>query len=248
MSNSPLPLIETRNLRKSFRVGDETIPVLKGIDLSVYNNDFLVVVGPSGCGKSTLLHVILGLEPPTSGTVSLFGVDLYAQTSEDDRAVLRRSDIGIVFQQPNWIRALSVIDNVAFPLWMKGVDKKTAHALGLKRLDEVGMLAYADRNPFELSNGQQQRIAVARALAIRPNIIIADEPTGNLDRNSGVELMRLLKNLHDKDNKTIIIVTHAVEYISYGDRVVQMLDGKITREYTGKEITELQSKLNAVLA
>jgi len=238
--------IEVVDIHKSFKVGDQYVEVLRGINFEVLIGGFALVVGPSGCGKSTLLHTILGLEPPSSGKVFFFGKDLYHDSTEDSRSLFRKKHIGMVYQQPNWIKALNVVENISFPLTLLGVGKVEAISEAYKILDQVGMEGWANYIPTELSSGQQQRISLARALVHYPEVIIADEPTGNLDYKSGQRIMDMLSGLTKEQRKTVVMVTHDLEYIRYADTVIQMLDGQIVSVYHGddknKALAELMAK------
>ncbi len=221
-------LIEVKNLFKSFRVGTQDVEVLKNISVNIPYGDFTLILGPSGCGKSTLLHVLLGLEPPTQGSVKFLDVNLYEQTDEDARSDFRKNHLGMVYQQPNWVKALSVLENVAFPLLLLGIDTPHAMSKAREMIKQVQMEEWMNYRPTELSGGQQQRVALARALINNPQIIIADEPTGNLDYNSGENIMELFDKLNKETGKTVIMVTHDLEYLKYAKSVIRMLDGEIT--------------------
>jgi putative ABC transport system ATP-binding protein len=236
--------IEVKNLQKSFMIGGQNVLILKDINFSVQSKDYMIIFGPSGCGKSTLLHTILGLEPPTSGTVLFLSSDFYAGTTEDDRAVIRKQHIGMIYQQPNWIKSLTVIENVAFPLTLLGYEREAAFVEAHKQLAGVEMDNWAGYKPNDLSSGQQQRIALARALVNNPQIIIADEPTGNLDYDSGQTVMRLLQSLNTDQGKTIIMVTHDLEYLQFSKSAVKMLDGRIVGNYTEKDKPQLFKELH----
>lgn len=236
------PILLAHDIFKSFPVGAADVPVLRGISFTVASGDFLVIFGPSGCGKSTFLHTVLGLEPPTSGTVSIFGTDLYADgMTDDDRSEFRKRHIGMVYQQPNWIRSLSVVENVAFPLALLGEEKRVATERARQALSLAGMLDRESYFPMDLSSGQQQRVALARAIVTDPDIIIADEPTGNLDYESGQALMELLKALNGKADKTVIMVTHDLEYLGFAKTAIRMFDGKIVGSYDEHTRDELMS-------
>lgn len=233
-------IIKIWDVSKSFDVGMQKVKVLKGITFNVKINDFLIIFGPSGCGKSTLLHTILGLEEPSSGYISYLGKDIYEtaieqMTTDDERADFRKLNVGMVYQQANWIKSLNVWENIAFPLTLLGIDKVERKNKALETLKEVEMLDWADYIPMQLSSGQQQKIALARALISNPRLIIADEPTGNLDFDSGQELMKLLNKLNTEKQKTIIMVTHDLEYLKYAKTTVKMFDGQIIGIYNGTE-------------
>lgn len=228
-----LPVIDIRGLTKSFQVGEQEIPVLKGIDLKIEVNDFVIIFGPSGCGKSTLLYSILGLEVPTSGSVSILDTDIYRGKSEDDRTEFRKRHIGMVYQQSNWVNSLTVVENVALPLILSGKSRAESLKTAWEMLSISHMANWADYKPAELSSGQQQKVAVARALITNPEIIIADEPTGNLDFDSGQNFIYLLADLNHV-GKTVVMVTHDLEYLKQAKTAVRMLDGKIVEIYDGK--------------
>jgi putative ABC transport system ATP-binding protein len=230
------PIIEVKNVYKSFKVGKGEVPVLKGINLQIEAGEFVIIFGPSGCGKSTLLNTIVGLEKPTSGEVTVIGEKFYDK-KPDERATIRRRKFGIIHQQPSWVKSLNVIENVAFPLCIEGESerkalKRASVILNLFRLEE-----FEKNLPTELSGGQQQRVTVTRALISEPLILIADEPTGNLDTVSAADLMYALQFLNSESKRTIIMVTHNPEYESYADKVVKMEDGRI-KEIKVRKVVE----------
>lgn len=231
----PTTLITVQDLHKTFTVKSAQVPVLKGINLTVTMGEFIILTGPSGSGKSTLLHIILGLEPPTSGSVTFLGHDLYDQLDEDGRTEIRKKQVGMVYQQPNWIKALTVLENIMFALRINGFTHLAAAQEAEAVLKLVGMQNWRDYIPTELSSGQQQKIALARAMVTNPWIIVADEPTGNLDFQSGEELMGLLQQLNSK-GKTIIMVTHDLEYMAFASRSLIMFDGKIVGQANQQEL------------
>lgn len=228
MQTKQSPTVEVKGIRKNFLVGEEQSEVLKGIDLTIDFGEFVIIFGPSGCGKSTLLNTMLGLERPTSGSVSVRGQDIYSM-SEDKRAAFRLQKFGVVYQQPNWIRSLNVIENVAFPLNIAGMSNYKA----MKKAKEILYLFNLDRfekyYPMELSGGQQQKLSTCRALITNPWIILADEPTGNLDTATAADLMCDFKVLNEESKRTIIMVTHNLDYERYATKVVYMEDGMIKR-------------------
>ena len=232
-------IIEINNLKKSFSMKDSEVSVLKGINIKVKQGEFAIIFGPSGCGKSTLLHCILGLEKPTSGQVLVEGKDFYSM-DEDGRALYRRYHVGMVFQQPLWISALNIIENVSFPLHLLELDEKEILERSKKNLELVGMDKWADYMPSELSGGQQQKVTLARALSIDPLMIIADEPTGNLDTVSGRELLETFLKLVDL-GKTIVMVTHDLEYLKYATKIYHMLDGEVVEEIEVSKNTRLKN-------
>lgn len=220
-------VVVVRGLTKKFTVGESEIQVLDGIDLEIDQGDFAMLVGPSGCGKSTLLHIIYGLEAPTKGEVFIKGTDIWSHT-KNWRADFRNSSVGFIPQQAFWLKALSVLENVAVPSIIGGL----SYHKGLKRaaqmLELVEMSDWGKHRPYDLSGGQQQRIALARALLLNPWFIIADEPTGNLDQRSGVQLMDLIKSFNERFKITVLMVTHNPKQYKYATKVFEMLDGKIS--------------------
>ncbi len=226
-------IMQLSGIFKSFTVGTQEIEIIRGVDFKINQGDFLIIFGPSGCGKSTILNIILGLEPPTKGMVNFLGRDIYKYNS-DERAQIRKKEIGMVYQQANWIKALNVLENVAFPLTLMGIplferERKAAEVLKL-----VGMETKANQLPSELSSGQQQRVSLARALISNPSLIIADEPTGNLDSKAGETIMSLFEEFNQK-GKTVIMVTHDLEYLSFATRAINISDGKVIGEYSAND-------------
>lgn len=229
-------IIDTIDLSKTFEVKTSRVPVIKKVNLSIHEGEFVVVTGPSGCGKSTLLHILLGLEQPTSGKIILLGKNIYSDLDEDGRTQLRKENVGMIYQQPNWIKALTVLENVMFALRINGESDEVARDKSKQMLKMVDMLDWQDYIPTELSSGQQQKVALARAVITSPKLIIADEPTGNLDFNSGNELMKLLKRLNEEGN-TVIMVTHDLEYLTYASRSLIMFDGQIVEEASSHDLS-----------
>lgn len=220
------PLIRVKDVYKSFQVGRGKVDVLKGINLDIYPGEFVIIFGPSGCGKSTLLNTIVGLERPTTGQVMVAHKNFYEEKA-DQRAKTRLKSFGIIYQQSNWVKSLNVMENVALPMCIGGSRERKAlkqakELLELFRLDE-----FAKNIPTELSGGQQQRVSVTRALVTNPAILIADEPTGNLDTVSAADLMYVLQFLNSESKRTIIMVTHNPDYDKYATKIVRMEDGKI---------------------
>lgn len=231
-------LLTCSAIKKSYQVGVQKVPVIKDISLDVVEGDFMVIFGPSGCGKSTLLHILLGLEAPSEGKVLMDERNLYTSYNEDGRSELRKKSVGMIYQQPNWIKSLTVLDNVAFPLLLNGMEQSAARNIARTKLKEIGMNDWANYLPTELSSGQQQKVALARGVSTNPRIIIADEPTGNLDYKSGMELMELLTLLNNQ-GKTIVMVTHDLDYLTYADTAVEMFDGQLIKIHKGQEIEDL---------
>ena len=230
-------IIKVKNLSKTFNVLKQEVLVLKNLNFELDKGDFAVIFGPSGSGKSTLLNTILGLEKPSMGEVIFLDKDLYSFKSEDEISEFRKMNIGMVYQQANWIQSLTVLENVYFPLLLLGIEKKEAIKRGFEVLKDVDMVQWAEYKPSELSSGQQQKIALVRAIIADPDVIIADEPTGNLDFRAGEDLMELLSVLNKK-GKTIIMVTHDLEYAKYASVSIHMFDGSIVGMTKGQAKVE----------
>jgi putative ABC transport system ATP-binding protein len=219
-------IIELQHVNKSFEVGKSTIPVLKDINLKIYPREFIVIFGPSGSGKSTLLNALLGLEYPTSGKVIINKQDI-TKLTPNNLAKFRYNTFGIVFQRADWVRSLNVIQNVAMPLAINNMAKKERMEIALSRLKEMGIDDHSHYMPAELSGGQQQKVSVSRALTGDPPILVADEPTGNLDTESAGKVMRFFRDLNERLEKTLLMVTHNIDYVSYATRTIYIRDGKI---------------------
>lgn len=236
-------IIQVEEVTKTFVIGEQDVQILKGVSFSVKFGEFVIIFGPSGCGKSTLLHIVLGLEKPSTGKVIFLDENIYDDTDEDYRSNFRKKHIGMVYQQPNWIKSLNVGENVAFPLMLLGMEKNVAFEKSVEMLKKVQMDKWAKYIPTELSSGQQQRVALARSLINNPEIIVADEPTGNLDFTSGQDMMQLLHNLNTEQKKTIVMVTHDLEYLKFASSAVRMLDGKIVSHYGAEDMDKVLSQL-----
>lgn len=219
--------IRLSKVHKHFGSGASKVTVLRNVSCSIYSGEFVIISGPSGSGKSTILHTMLGLEEPSSGSVRLRGEHIY-KLSTTERTKFRREKIGMVFQQSNWIKSLSVWENVAYPLWLTMISPQMARERAFAVLESVGLTSdLAEKVPTELSGGQQQRASLARALITDPGIIIADEPTGNLDTNSGTEVIRLLADLNRTQRKIIVMVTHDTQFLPIANRKILVKDGSI---------------------
>ncbi|MBP7072315.1 MAG: ABC transporter ATP-binding protein [Clostridia bacterium] len=219
-------MIETKNLNKTFKMGDLDIEVLKDINLGIESGEFVSIMGPSGSGKSTLLYLIGGLDKPTSGSVKIKGNEL-SEMKDKEQSIMRRRDIGFVFQFYNLIPNLSVEENVILPVLLDGKKLKDYKNKLDDILEVVGLEDRRAHTPRELSGGQQQRVAIARALVNEPDIILADEPIGNLDTKTGTEVMQLLQRINREKKKTIVQVTHSKEAADYGNRIINVRDGKV---------------------
>jgi putative ABC transport system ATP-binding protein len=226
-------VLETRQVRKSFGEGDAQVEALRGVDLGVAKGEMLAIMGRSGSGKSTLLTLLGGVDVPTSGQVLLEGVDL-ATLADDQRTLIRRRRIGFVFQSFNLLPILTAEENVALPLELDGVASNTARDKAGKMLELVGLEKRRSHLPGKLSGGEQQRVAIARALVIEPAIVLADEPTGNLDSTSGKRITSILRDLVDQHGQTLVLVTHDPQVAEHADRVIYLADGQIEREETNR--------------
>ena len=221
-------VLETRELRKSFGEGEAQVEALRGVDLGVRQGEMLAIMGRSGSGKSTMLTLLGGVDVPSSGQVLLEGTDL-ASLTDDERTTIRRQRIGFVFQQFNLLPILTAEENVALPLELDGISAAESRRRAAEMLDLVGMSGRRNHIPGKLSGGEQQRVAIARALVIRPAILLADEPTGNLDSVNGKRVTRMLRELVDEHGQTIVLVTHDSVVAAQADRIVYLLDGLIER-------------------
>jgi putative ABC transport system ATP-binding protein len=233
-------LIQLKDVRKTFPVGKGTVEVLKGINITINRGEFVIIFGPSGCGKSTLLHTLSGLEEPSSGKVTIEGKDFYAMT-EDERGLFRRDKVGMIYQEPLWISSFNVIENVMFPLNLLNMEEKEIRVKAQKLLDSIGLGEWSEYMPLELSSGQQQKISLVRSLMIDPILIIADEPTGNLDTVSGRELLERFMKLVE-EGKTIIMVTHDLEYLKYATKIFHVLDGEVIEQFEVKDKNLLKER------
>lgn len=242
--HSHVPVVHVKNLTKNFRVGRRSVPVLRGVTMEIGAGEFAVIFGPSGCGKSTLLNAIVGLERPSSGNVYIHGRDI-ARLTEERKANLRNRTFGMLYQQSHWIRSVDVLENVAFPMLISGHDLRVAFNHAEHLLNLVGMAKFRHYHPAELSGGQQQKVGLARALVMDPEILVADEPTGNLDTKAGWEVIHLLESFieeHQRDDrpKIIIMVTHNVNYVGVATKRYAMEDGGIAAE--GEDVIRLASR------
>ena len=228
MSPTAETAVEIRGLRKAFGAGATRVAALAGVDLDIPIGQFLAVMGPSGSGKSTLLHLVAGLDQPDAGSIRVCGQDILALT-DDEITLLRRRRLGLVFQAFNLLNALTAAENVSLPLVVDGVPDAEAHRRALEALERVGLRSRGRHLPKEMSGGEQQRVAIARALAIRPVMLLADEPTGNLDTHNGDQVMRLLRQLVG-DGQTILMVTHNPAHAAVADRIVTLRDGNIMHD------------------
>jgi putative ABC transport system ATP-binding protein len=219
------PLIQVKDMCKVYNPGENEVHALDHINLTVEKGEFVAIIGQSGSGKSTLMNMLGCLDVPTSGEYHLNGTDV-AMMSDNELSVIRNKEIGFIFQGFNLIPNLTALENVELPLIYRGIDRKTRKTLAVQSLKMVGLEKRMSHKPSEMSGGQQQRVAIARAIAARPPVILADEPTGNLDSASSKEILQILKEMH-KDGKTIILITHDDSIAAQARRVVRILDGRI---------------------
>ena len=230
--NALTPLIRIRQLAKAYRRGDQEIPVLTGIDLEVMPGEFVALMGPSGSGKSTLLNLIAGIDQPSSGTIEIGGVDI-ATLGEGELADWRAANVGFIFQFYNLIPVLNAFENVELPLLLTGLSSRQRRERVAQVLELVGLTDRADHQPNELSGGQQQRVAIARALVTDPTLIVADEPTGDLDRTTGGEVLTLLDQLVRELGKTIVMVTHDPKAAARAGRMIHLEKGVLVDAVVG---------------
>lgn len=226
-------VIKVKNLRKSYYIGKNELPVLKGLDLNIDANEYVALMGPSGSGKSTLMNILGCLDTPTSGTYVLNGQDV-SKMEDNSLAEVRNKEIGFVFQQFNLMPRLNAIENVAMPLIYAGISRKEREDRALAMLEQVGLGERARHKPNELSGGQSQRVAIARALINNPAIILADEPTGNLDTKTSIEIMDIFEKIHDNGN-TVVLVTHEEDIAEHAKRIVRLRDGIIENDTINKK-------------
>ncbi len=226
-------LIEIRNIIRDFPLGNEIVHVLKGIDLDIDKGEYVAFMGPSGSGKSTLMNLLGCLDTPTAGSYKLNGRDV-SQMTDDELADVRNNEIGFVFQTFNLLPRTTALDNVALPMVYAGASKSVRNARAEEVLTDVGLADRMDHKPNQLSGGQRQRVAVGRALVNKPSIILADEPTGNLDSKTGIEIMALFDEIHAAGN-TVILVTHEEDIAEHAHRVIRLRDGVIESDVRNKK-------------
>jgi len=229
-------IVRVSNVTKSFKLGRVEVQALKGVDLKIARGEYVSIMGPSGSGKSTLVNMIGGLDKPSSGKVFIDEVDI-AQLDAYELAWLRCRKIGYIFQTFNIIQVMTALENITLPMIFAGMNSDAAVQKGMKLLEQVGLGDRHSHKPFELSGGQQQRVAIARALANDPAIILADEPTGNLDLTTGEEIIALLKRLSEQRGVTVISATHDFKMLNVSDRVVWIRDGRIDKIENREELS-----------
>lgn len=234
------PLIKIRNLKRVYKMGEERVYALNGINLDIYKNEILCLLGTSGSGKSTLLNLMAGLDRPTTGDIEIGGIHIN-KLSEERVTKFRQLNVGFVFQSYNLIPTLTALENVSLGLIFKGIPKQKREEMAKNILKDVGLGDRIYHKPNEMSGGQQQRVSIARAFVDKPKIVFADEPTGNLDSKTSIEIMNMMVGMAKEHNQTLIIVTHDAETSQYAERIVEIRDGKILEirdnesVYKGKE-------------
>lgn len=222
------PIIEVKDIRKEYPIGDETVVALKRINLSVMRGEICCIFGTSGSGKSTLLNQLAGMEKPTRGEVRIGGVPI-SRLSENQLASFRQKHLGFVFQSYNLLPGLTATENVALPLLFRGVPRAEREAAARKLLTRVGLSHRLDHFPRQMSGGQQQRAGIARAFIARPDVVFADEPTGNLDSKTTMDVLRLMRRIVRERNQTLIMVTHDTHLAGFADKQIHIVDGKILK-------------------
>ena len=246
MVGCEVAILEATGLRKQYRLGEHTVDALSGVDFVVGKGEFIAIMGPSGSGKSTLLHLLGGLDRPTDGEITLAGLRL--SLLDDDRATLaRRRNVGFVFQFFNLLPTLSAEENITLPLIIDGQNPRAHQGRVDALLKMVGLTDRRRHKPDQLSGGEQQRVAIARALVTEPAIILADEPTGNLDSRTGTAIMDLLRRSCDEFRQTIVVITHDPRAAVYADRVVFLRDGHVQREVVFEPEQEISQRLHVVM-
>lgn len=223
-----IPVIEVRNLYKVYRIGQNKVYALNGVDMTVYRGEFCSIVGTSGSGKSTMLNMLAGLEKPTKGSIRIAGQNI-EKLNENQLVKFRREKVGFIFQSFNLLGTMNAVENVALPLSFRGVSRRVRLKKASKMLDLVGLKKQKKHKPNQMSGGQQQRVGVARALVVNPQIIFADEPTGNLDSHTSAEVMELMRKVVKEQNKTLVMVTHDNHLATFADRIFHIIDGKIVK-------------------
>ena len=234
------PFIQISHIRKIYKMGSEKIVALDDVSLNINRGEFVCFLGKSGSGKSTFLNMVAGLEKPTKGEIIIGGIHIEKLT-EEQITIFRQKNIGFIFQSYQLIPSLNALENVALPLVFRGVPVKNAQNAAKKCLDDVGLKGYYMRRPSQMSGGQQQRVGIARALVNKAKIIFADEPTGNLDSNTTLDVMKLIVGISKKNNQTIILVTHDNSIADYADKIVEIKDGNIINVVQKEKKNEVEN-------
>ena len=237
-------LVQVRDLARTYMMGDTEVRALRGVSFDVDRGEFVAIMGPSGSGKSTLMHLLGCLDKPSQGSYSLDGT-FVERLNDVELSRLRNQKVGFVFQAFNLIMQLTVLENIEVPLIYMGVDRAQRREMAKEMLAAVGLARRGNHRPNELSGGENQRVAIARALVTKPDVIFADEPTGNLDTKTGREIMQILKELNERGT-TIILVTHELDKANWARRLIHMQDGKVLRELHNEEIVQLRDLFQGV--
>ncbi len=222
-------IIEANNVQKTYNTGKMEVPALRGVDFTVSRGEMVAIMGPSGCGKTTLLNCLSGLDTINDGQILIAGTDM-ARMSDNARTTFRAREMGFVFQFYNLLPVLSAVENVELPLLVSGVKPKTARERGMQALKQVGLERQASQKPAELSGGQRQRVTIARALVNQPSIVWADEPTGDLDTETADDVMRVMRELNQRNQQTFVVVTHDPRIGEMCDRIIRMQDGRVIHD------------------
>jgi putative ABC transport system ATP-binding protein len=241
-----MPVLKTNNLRKEYRMGDHLVLALDGVDFKVEKGEFIAIMGPSGSGKSTLLHLLGGLDSPSEGEVNLAGQAL-SQLTEYQATLARRHNVGFVFQFFNLLPTLTAEENILLPLIIDGKNPKKYEDWLMELLSLVGLLERKSHKPDQLSGGEQQRVAIARALITKPAILLADEPTGNLDSKTGTAIMELIRKTSLELDQTVILVTHDPKAATYAQKVIFLRDGKIIQAYEPDSTLQIEERLRGIM-
>lgn len=231
------PVIQVKDLYKIYMIGTNKVRALNGVDFSIQKGEFCCIVGTSGSGKSTLLNMMAGLEKPTKGQIIIAGEHI-EKKNESQLVNFRQAHVGFIFQSYNLMQNMTAIENVAMPLTFQGVSKAEREARAIKMLKLVGLKKYMKHRPGQMSGGQQQRVGIARALVVNPEIVFADEPTGNLDSNTTMEVLKLIQKISHEQNQTMVMVTHDNHLASFGDRIIHISDGKIIKIEDNRAVAE----------
>lgn len=240
------PLIKVSHVRKVYRMGEEKVVALNDVSLEIFRGEIVCFLGTSGSGKSTFLNMVAGLEKPTKGEIYIGKIPIH-KLNEKQVTLFRQKNIGFIFQAYHLLPMLTAIENVSLPLIFRGTDKKTRNKLAEQALESVGLVGYEKRKPTQMSGGQQQRVGIARALAARPKIIFADEPTGNLDTNTTKEVMQIIVSQVRRQNATLILVTHDRSIAQYADKIVTIQDGNILSIENCTQKNEENKEVNKVV-
>lgn len=239
------PVIQVKNLYKVYRVGETKVYALNGVDFTMYRGEFCAIVGTSGSGKSTLLNMLAGLEKPTKGEIVIAGQHI-EKSNENQLVAFRRERVGFIFQSYNLLGTMNAVENVALPLSFRGVPRGRRREMAEKYLKMVGLEKVGDHMPNQMSGGQQQRVGIARALVVHPEIIFADEPTGNLDSHTTMDVLKLMQRIVREQNQTLVMVTHDNHLAAYADRIFHIIDGKIVKIEENRQMGKEDGKIEEI--